>query len=305
MERPATYPGFDRSFSKTPRDRTRWIDKITQISDISMPKLSIITINLNNAEGLEKTISSVINQSYSNFEYIVIDGGSTDGSVDVIRKYADKLTYCVSEPDSGIYNAMNKGIRKASGEYCQFLNSGDWLVAPDVTERMMEGMPDCAIYYGNMITVQNGKHRVDKGFEGKPITLLDLFLYTINHSPAYIRRDLFGKYGVYDETLKIVSDWKFYLVAVGLNNEVVAYRDVNVAMFDITGISTLNLSLCREERQTVIRGLINNNIIRDLEEYASIRDTCRRLKKYPWVWFIVRFLNFAMKKREKHPYANT
>lgn len=266
-----------------------------------MPKLSIITINLNNAEGLEKTICSVINQTYSDREYIVIDGGSTDSSVDVIKKYADKLTYWVSEPDAGIYNAMNKGIRKTSGDYCQFLNSGDWLVAPDVTERMMEGMPDCAIYYGNMITMQKGKPRVDKGFEGKPITLLDLFLYTINHSPAYIRRDLFGKYGLYDETLKIVSDWKFYLIAVGLNNESVAYRDVNVAMFDVTGISNLNLSLCREERETVIRGLINNNITRDLEEFASIRDTCRRLKKHPWVWFIVRSLNFAIRKSEKDP----
>jgi glycosyltransferase involved in cell wall biosynthesis len=268
-----------------------------------MPKLSIITINLNNAEGLEGTICSVINQTYFDFEYIVIDGGSTDGSVDVIKKYADRLSYWISEPDTGIYNAMNKGIRKAAGEYCQFLNSGDWLIAPDVTERMLKGMPDCAICYGNMITVQNGRPRVDKGFEGKLITLSDLFLSTINHSPAYIRRDLFGKYGVYDETLKIVSDWKFYLIAVGLRSEVVAYRDVNVTMFDVTGISNRNLSLRRMERQTVIRELINANIIRDLEEFASIRDTCRRLKKYPWVWFIVRFLNFAIRKSEKCPYA--
>ena len=132
-----------------------------------MPKLSIITINLNNAEGLRKTIPSVISQTYCDFEYIVIDGGSTDGSVDVIKKYADKLSYWVSEPDAGIYNAMNKGIRKAGGEYCQFLNSGDWLVAPDVTERMAKDMPDCAICYGNMITIQNGEKMVQKGFEGK------------------------------------------------------------------------------------------------------------------------------------------
>ena len=263
-----------------------------------MSKLSIITINLNNAEGLEKTICSVINQTYRDFEYIVIDGGSTDGSVGVIKKYTDKLTYWVSEPDSGIYNAMNKGIRKAAGEYCQFLNSGDWLVAPDVTERMVANMPDCAIYYGNMITMQNGKPRVDKGFEGKPITLLDLFLSTINHSPAYIRRDLFDKYGLYDETLKIVSDWKFYLIAVGLNNESVTYRDVNVAMFDMKGISSLSPDLCRTERQIVVRDMINSNILRDLEEFASFRGTFRRLKKYFWIWFIVRSLNFAIRKCE-------
>jgi glycosyltransferase involved in cell wall biosynthesis len=264
-----------------------------------MPKLSIITINLNNAEGLEKTIYSVISQTYSDFEYIVIDGGSKDGSVDVIKKYADRLTYWASEPDTGIYNAMNKGIRKAGGEYCQFLNSGDLLVAPDVTERMIANMPDCAICYGNMIAIQNGEKMVHKGFEGKTISLVDLFRSTINHSPAYIRRDLFGKYGLYDETLRIVSDWKFFLIAVGLNSEMVAYRDVNVAIFDMNGISNLNLDLCIKERQIVIRDLINNSIIKDLEEFASFWDIFWRLKKYPWIWFIVRSLNFAIRKCEK------
>lgn len=264
-----------------------------------MPKLSIITINLNNAEGLEKTICSVINQTYFDFEYIVIDGGSTDGSVDVIRKYTDKLSYWVSEPDTGRYNAMNKGIRRAAGEYCQFLNSGDWLVAPDVTERMIKDMPECTICYGNIITVQGGKSKTRKSFGGNPITLVDLFCDTLYHPSAYIRRSLFDKHGLYDETLTIVSDWKFFLIAVGLNNELVAYRDVNVARFDLMGISTLNPSLCSLERQTVIRSLIRSNIIRDLEEFASIRDIFRRLKKYSWIWFIVRFISFAIRKCEK------
>ena len=101
-------------------------------------KLSIITINFNDREGLDKTIQSVINQAYKEFEYIVIDGASTDGSVDVIKKYADKLTHWVSEPDSGIYNAMNKGTQMASGEYCLYLNSGDFLAEDDVLERLFE-----------------------------------------------------------------------------------------------------------------------------------------------------------------------
>ena len=86
-------------------------------------KLSIITINLNNVIGLEKTITSVINQNFLDFEYIIIDGSSTDGSLEIIKKYAEKIAYCVSEPDKGIYNAMNKGLKKASGQYCLFLNS--------------------------------------------------------------------------------------------------------------------------------------------------------------------------------------
>lgn len=265
-----------------------------------MPKLSIITINLNNAAGLEKTICSVINQTYSDFEYIVIDGGSTDGSVDVIKKYAEKISYWVSEPDAGIYNAINKGIRKACGDYCQVLNSGDWLVAPDVTERMLKSMPDCAVCYGNMVTVQKGTLKIDKGFEGKPITLLDMFCDTVNHSPAYIRRDLFDKYGLYDERLKIVSDWKFWLIAIGLNNESVAYRDVNVAQFDMNGVSNLNPDLIRKERQSVARDLINSNILRDLEECASFRETFRRLSKYPLIWFIIKSINAVIRKYEKH-----
>jgi len=83
-------------------------------------KLSIITVNLNNAAGLQKTIESVITQTFTDYEYIIIDGGSTDGSVDVIKQHADKITYWVSEPDKGIYNAMNKGILQAKGEYCLF-----------------------------------------------------------------------------------------------------------------------------------------------------------------------------------------
>ena len=111
-------------------------------------KLSIITINYNNSEGLRKTLASVASQTYANIEHIIVDGASTDGSVDVIKEYENQLNIThstihllwSSEPDNGIYNAMNRGIRKATGEYCQFLNSGDMLAAPDVTERMMAAL---------------------------------------------------------------------------------------------------------------------------------------------------------------------
>ena len=92
------------------------------------PKLSIITVNLNNAAGLQKTIESVINQTFTDYEFIIIDGGSTDSSLEIIKQYANKITYWVSEPDNGIYNGMNKGIGQADGEYCFFLNSGDWMI---------------------------------------------------------------------------------------------------------------------------------------------------------------------------------
>ena len=99
-------------------------------------KFSIITVNYNNKEGLRNTIESVIHQTYRDFEYIVIDGGSTDGSVDILKKYDQQINYWVSEKDSGIYNAMNKGISKAHGEYLNFMNSGDCFYALDNLERV-------------------------------------------------------------------------------------------------------------------------------------------------------------------------
>ena len=162
-------------------------------------RLSIITINRNNAVGLEKTMKSVADQTFKEFEYIVVDGASTDGSVEVIKKLEPEfanLTW-VSEPDTGIYNAMNKGIRMASGDYIQILNSADGLAAPDVTERMLDALDKAdypSIFYGNMVKCfQDGRKLVDKSFAGHEITMLDMYTGTLNHDPTYIRRDLFEK----------------------------------------------------------------------------------------------------------------
>ena len=167
--------------------------------------LTIITINRNNAAGLEKTMQSVLSQTRTDYEYVVVDGASTDGSVAVIERLApafgDRLKW-ISEPDKGIYNAMNKGIRMATGEYIQILNSGDSLVSPDVTDKMYaalekEGHP--SILYGNMLKdFPDGHIHRDQGFAGEDITLLGMYIGTLNHSPAYIRRSLFDKYGPYD-----------------------------------------------------------------------------------------------------------
>lgn len=121
-------------------------------------KLSIITVNLNQADGLAKTLDSVREQSFRDFEHIVVDGGSTDGSLEVIRARADGLAFWASEPDAGIYAAMNKGLRRAQGEYVYLLNSGDRLYSPDTLERVFaheERGED--LLYGN--TVRAGCRR--------------------------------------------------------------------------------------------------------------------------------------------------
>ena len=161
---------------------------------------TIITINRNSAFGLEKTMQSVLLQSCANFEYIVVDGASTDESVEVIHRYSeafgDRLRY-ISEPDTGIYNAMNKGIRMASGDYVQFLNSGDCLADETVVERMMRALEQNnypSILYGNMLKdMPDGKILRDRCFAGQDITFLGFYVGTLNHSPAYIRRSLFEK----------------------------------------------------------------------------------------------------------------
>ena len=273
--------------------------------------ISIITINRNNAAGLEKTLQSVAAQTYNEFEYIIIDGASTDGSVEVIKKYESEFAHLkwVSEPDKGIYNAMNKGIRMASGDYIQILNSADCLAAPDVTERMLAALEEKGqptILYGNMVKCfPDGRRMVDKCFAGQEITMLGMYTGTLNHDPAYIRRDLFEKYGFYDEDMKIVSDWKWYLQAIILGGEKPQYIDVDVTLFDMTGISenVKSKERIQKERKKVLIELIPSAYLYDYENYANDIYMMRRIHRHPWayklVWFVERCLFKLEKKRNK------
>ena len=268
-------------------------------------KLSIITINRNNAEGLEKTLRSVAAQSFREFEYIVIDGASTDGSVEVIKKYEAQFAHLkwVSESDRGIYNAMNKGLRMATGDYIQILNSGDCLASNDIIERMLAALEEAgnpSIFYGNMVKCfPDGRKMVDKCFAGQEITMLGMYTGTLNHDPAYIRRDLFEKYGYYDENLKIVSDWKWYLQAIVLGDEKPQYVDLDVTLFDMTGISETNKKLDKEERDAVLEQLFPRTILADYERFASPIDMIKRLQRHPWAYKMVWFWERCMFKIEK------
>ena len=268
-------------------------------------RLSIVTINRNNALGLEKTLQSVASQTCKDFEYIVVDGASSDGSVEVIQKYEPQFLHLkwVSEPDSGIYNAMNKGIRMASGDYIQILNSADCLAAPDVTERMLAALEKAgqpSILYGNMVKCfPDGKRVVDQSFAGQEITMRGMFAGTLNHDPAYIRRDLFEKYGYYDETLKIVSDWKWYLQAIVFGDEKPQYVDMDVTLFDMTGISETNLGLSKAERAKVLETMLPKAILADYERYNFPLDQMRRLQRHPWAYKMVWLLERCLFKVER------
>lgn len=217
-----------------------------------MIKLSIITINYNNCDGLRKTIESVVNQTWRNFEYIIIDGGSTDGSLDVIKEFADQIDYWVSEPDKGIYNALNKGVEKAQGEYCNFMNSGDCFYSLDVLEKVFSDNPIADIICGNtqLDYLKTPPQEISLDF---------LFNSSICHQCAFIRTSLMKKYG-YDEKYKIVADRKFFVQALILDNCSYQAKDVNVVKYDITGLSSANPVLSRLEYDRVLEELIPERI---------------------------------------------
>ena len=215
-------------------------------------KLSIITINYNNRDGLRKTIESVVCQTWRDFEYIIIDGGSTDGSVDVIKEFADQIDCWVSEPDKGIYNALNKGVEKAQGEYCNFMNSGDCFYSLDVLEKVFSINPIADIICGNtqLDYLKNPPQEV---------TFDILFNTSICHQCAFIRTSLMKKYG-YDEKYKIVADRKFFLQALIFDNCSYLPIDVDVVKYDITGFSAENPVLSKLEYDKVLEELIPERI---------------------------------------------
>lgn len=266
-------------------------------------KLSIVTINYNDAAGLRKTLASVATQTYRNIEHVIVDAASTDGSVEVIKEYAEAATYpviWVSEPDRGIYNGMNKGIRKSTGDYCQFLNSGDFLAAPNVTERMMASMEDgIDILYGDMLKLMpNGEQVYDISGGGKDVTLNTFYGGCLNHGPAYIKRSLFDEYGYYDETLMICSDWKFYMQSIVLGKATAKHVDIVVTHFDMNGISEKRKDILKEERNRLLNEMIPQGILKDYDRYHFAMSQYDRLKRHH-IWGLVWFIERVLFKLEK------
>ena len=210
-------------------------------------KLSVITINYNNRDGLRKTIESVVNQTCRDFEYIIIDGGSTDGSVDVIKQYADKIDYWVSEPDKGIYNAMNKGIAVAHGEYLNFMNSGDCFYESTVVENVLPNLCSADFYVGNIYVDNNGQlSLLNSSFVNH--NLLNQIIFSgIPHQATFIRKETFDKFGYYREDLKIVSDFDHFYKAIMLNNADIQPMNIAIVIYDNSGISS-NYQLTQTER---------------------------------------------------------
>ena len=250
-----------------------------------MPKLSIITINYNNLEGLQRTVESVVNQTWQEFEYIIIDGGSTDGSVEYIESQNEHFDYWVSEPDEGIYNAMNKGILKTTGEYLLFLNSGDCLFSDTVLEENHSFIKEKDLIYFNIQNI--GKHFSKIISYPDVLRFSDLFFDILSHQATFFRKDLFESVGLYDETLKIVSDWKFMIVALFKYHCSYLKVDETLSTFYLDGISSVmeNREMVYRERAIVLNSDFKG-YVEDINELLALRtivSNLRKSKKISWL----------------------
>jgi glycosyltransferase involved in cell wall biosynthesis len=267
-----------------------------------MKKFSVITINYNNREGLRQTIESVIGQSFSDYEYIIIDGGSTDGSVEVIKEYADKIDYWVSEPDNGIYNAMNKGILQAHGEYLNFMNSGDCFHDTSVLEKV-NIVAKADLVLGR--DYRNGCDDRGHGFGKQNISLVDLWKEPINHQSAFIRRCLFEKY-MYDESYEIFADQKFFADVLIRDNCSFQNIEMIVVDYDENGLSANSL-LLDTERTRIFRELLPERVLVDYELFmnrygldAPILNYISDLNKtYRFQHFVCALISFYMKIKNR------
>ena len=210
-------------------------------------KLSIITINYNNAAGLKKTLDSVAMQTCTDFEHIIIDGASTDNSINIIQEYQQSLAYnlspltsrlkWLSEPDTGVYNAMNKGIKIAQGEYLLFLNSGDYLINSSVISRVFDY--DCTddILCARCNVSDNG-NVVWTSNPPEKITFGTLYTVGLAHQSTFIRRTLFEQLGYYDESFRYNADIEFWYRSIIDNDATTQRIDVITTDYNLDGISS-------------------------------------------------------------------
>lgn len=236
----------------------------------SIKSLSIITVNLDDKSGLSRTVESVKSQNFHDFEFIIIDGGSKDGSLEVIKENETLIDYWVSEKDSGIYNAMNKGINKASGKYILFLNSGDYLLSKDALSIDFKTITQDIVYghlthnNNNVLNTSAYKDNIDLGF---------FFVSTLPHGSTFIKRELFLNYGLYKTDYIIVSDWIFFLERIVIDSCSTLNLNKAVSVFTLGGISTRpeNKDLVKQERDrylntimpSFVQAYIQSTIIRE------------------------------------------
>jgi glycosyltransferase involved in cell wall biosynthesis len=257
------------------------------------PLFSIITIVYNDVQNIEQTINSVINQTYKNFEYIIIDGGSTDGTVDIIKKYSKRIDYWVSEKDGGIYPAMNKGIKVANGQIINMMNSGDYYYSKDVLDKVAKYFIkniNLSFVLGLSKFVKNDG--TDFLINKKPYfsTLKAGMFNTISHQAFFYKKELHKDLGLYDLKFKICADGYFM------------YRAYHSKKYDRKLISEI-FSVCRSEGvSSTPESLLEHKIFYDevfgksiLNELLYVKYLLRKNKFGRFVYKIYLSIKLKMK----------
>ena len=234
-------------------------------------KISIITINYNNLPGLKKTRESVVSQTNKEYEWVVIDGGSDDGSKEYIQEHIDEMSYWCSEKDNGVYNAMNKGIAAAQGDYFLFLNSGDYFVDKNVLQRVkdcwhqFEGLD---IVYGDAFFCK-GEEEHEEHYP-EYFSLYDYWrIYTMCHQATFIRAALLREKG-YDESFRIVADFKRW-IEWKLEGRSFCHMPVTICRYQLDGISSTNLELHHKEHDKVMKELLSPLMLEQMKYIDDLK----------------------------------
>lgn len=240
-----------------------------------MNKISIITVNYNDAEGLRKTLASVASQTYRDIEHIIIDGGSNDDSVSIIQSYEESINQLsnpfkiiwISKKDKGIYDAMNKGVSISSGEYLLFLNGGDVMASDAAIENVLPHLTEADFIIGRSHFSKDGK-RCGKSplLSEIDMSMYNMYLHGINHQSAFIRRSLLIN-TPYDTSVRISADWLFFVQTIVMRSATVKFVDLFFSDFDLTGVSSNNEAVLKE-REEVLKKILPERIARDYIQIA-------------------------------------
>ena len=258
-------------------------------------KLTVITVNLNNCQGLQKTIESVTAQTFKDFEWIVIDGGSTDGSKELIEQNADRISYWVSESDKGVYNAMNKGVKAAQGEYINFMNSGDCFASSTILDEVFSTNHTADVLYGYMMRdCVDGE--INNAYMMKPhISWIDLYREGLPHQSTFIKRTLFEELGGYDEQLKVSSDWKFFVNALVYHKSSSEFVPKKISIYASGGLSDREGRL---ERECLKKELFPSAMVANIPIIESF-ERMRKFKLTNWMYSVIDKMARKMERMHK------
>lgn len=261
---------------------------------MSTNKLTVITINFNNCRGLAKTLESVAQQTWQHFEFIVIDGGSTDGSVELIAS-CKRVNHYISEKDNGVYHAMNKGIKAASGSYVIFMNSGDYFFDKTVLEKNHVHLNgEYGILYGNSVFYNEQGYREEK-FPPAKLTFSHFIHDGLNHQAVFIKRSLFFEHFFYNETYKLNSDWEFFIYVICKANTAYLYLNDFICFYEYSGFSSnldVRSSLQHERTATLHKyfPLLTEDAEKLVLLHTKRMQQIVHIRKYPFAWRVLKWI---------------